>query len=135
MSGTEIAEDFKLQEFYFMFNLHGWVVFWGMNNFIKSMGDQFDHLNLLTSMFDEFIPQRMYTVQNVAWWYPSSRNVLSKFCNSCWCLYIACINAANIFTVWWPNNNKNGKKENGKCIKSSGTFSWYCTRNFFVTVR
>lgn len=60
MSGTEIAEDFKLQEFYFMFNLHGWVVFWGMNNFIKSMGDQFDHLNLLTSMFDEFIPQRMY---------------------------------------------------------------------------
>lgn len=61
MSGTEIAEDFKLHEFYFMFNLQGWVVFWGMNNFIKSMGDQFDHLNLLTSICDEFIPQRIYT--------------------------------------------------------------------------
>lgn len=61
MSGTEIAEDFKLHEFYFMFNLQGWVVFWGMNNFIKSMGDQFHHLNLLTSICDEFIPQRMYT--------------------------------------------------------------------------
>lgn len=25
------------------------------------MGDQFDHLNLLTSICDEFIPQRIYT--------------------------------------------------------------------------
>lgn len=55
MSGTEIAEGFKFYEFYFMFNLYGWVVFWGMNNFIKSMGDQFNHLNLFTSMCDEFI--------------------------------------------------------------------------------
>lgn len=83
----------------------------------------------MSSFHKECIPEYCLMV------YPSSRNVLSKFCNSCWCLYIACTNAANIFTVWWPNNNKNGKKENGKRIKSSGTFSWYCTKNFFDTGR